>query len=67
MPDKRIKVVQDKRIKVSQDKRKSRTAKAEPAPEQIKTEPAKSSDDQVITWTKKDMSVGSRLKNWLGF
>ncbi|MGE0006871.1 MAG: hypothetical protein AB7S92_14910 [Parvibaculaceae bacterium] len=45
---------------------KSRTAKAGKTAEEVKTEPAKS-DDKVITMTKKDMSLGNRIVNWLGF
>lgn len=53
---------------IAETKAKTRTAKAEAEaePEQVKTEPAKA-DDKVITWTRKDMPLGSRVKNWLGF
>jgi hypothetical protein len=49
---------------------KAKPAKATPveakaAPDPAKTEPAK--DDKVVVWTKKDMGLGSRVKNWLGF
>jgi hypothetical protein len=53
---------------------KSKPAKATPeeaktaktATDPAKTEPAKD-DDKVVVWTKKDMGIGSRIKNWLGF
>jgi hypothetical protein len=50
-----------------QTKTKTKTAKPQQAPEEeIKTEPAKS-DNNVIVMTKKDMTVGNRIKSWLGF
>ncbi|MGE4251125.1 MAG: hypothetical protein AB7F09_17190 [Parvibaculaceae bacterium] len=53
--------------KLARNKRtKTQAAKAEAKPEQVKTEPAKA-DDKVVTWTKKDMSIGNRIVNWLGF
>lgn len=57
------------KTKLAQDKRaKAKTVKAEsaePRPEPAKTEPA--TDSNVIVMTKKDMSLGSRVKNWFGF
>jgi ribonuclease E len=53
--------------KVAQTKRtKPKAVKPEPTAQQIKTEPAKS-DNKVILMTKKDMTLGKRIKNWLGF
>jgi hypothetical protein len=68
----KVKLAKTKRTKakVAQDKpTKTKTVKAvpaEPKPEPAKTEPAKS-DGKVIIMTKKDMSLGSRVKNWFGF
>jgi|GEM_PF-6771221 len=70
----KVKLAKTKRTKavVAQDKptkTKTKAVKAEPAepkPEPAKTEPAKG-DDKVIVMTKKDMPLGSRIKNWFGF
>ena len=42
----------------------AKTAKREPKSEQV-TEPAKG-DDKIILMTRKNMPLGSRIKNWLG-
>jgi hypothetical protein len=56
------KLAQEKRTKA-----KTKTVKTQPTPEQqVKTEPAKA-DDKVIVMTKKDVPLGGRIKNWLGF
>ncbi len=70
----KVKLAKTKRTKavVAQDKptkTKIKAVKAEPAeprPEPAKTEPARG-DDKVIVMTKKDMPLGSRIKNWFGF
>lgn len=55
-----------KLAKVKRAKTKTvKTEPAEPKPEPAKTEPA--TDSNVIVMTKKDMSLGSRVKNWFGF
>ena len=44
---------------------KVQVAKVKPAKETPKTE-AEAGDDKVITWTRKDMTLGKRIGNWLG-
>lgn len=55
----------EKRAEVKRTK--ARTAKIKPVKNTPKVVGAKSDDDKVIVWTKKDMPLGSRIVNWLGF
>lgn len=65
----KVKVAKAKRTKsklARKKQAKTKTVKAQTAQQPVKTEPAKS-DDKVVVWTRKDMSLGSRIVNWLGF
>lgn len=66
----KVKVAKAKRTKSKLARKKlakTKTAKAQtPQQQPVKTEPAKS-DDKVVVWTRKDMSLGNRIVNWLGF
>ena len=64
----KVKLAKTKRTKSKLAKRKAttKTAKAQKPQQPVKTEPAKA-DEKVVVWTRKDMSLGSRVVNWLGF
>jgi outer membrane biosynthesis protein TonB len=65
----KVKLAKAKRTKsklARKKQAKTKTAKAQASQQPVKTEPAKA-DEKVIVWTKKDMPIGSRIKNWFGF
>jgi hypothetical protein len=54
-----------KKTKVAASKKaKTKTKTVEPATAKIESKPP---DEKTIVWTKKDMPIGSRIVNWLGF
>ena len=58
---------QVKKIKVARSKKtKENPTKVKPATETAKIESVPP-DEKTIVWTKKDMPLGSRIVNWLGF
>ena len=63
---KRVKKVKVTRAKTKKVKVATKPAKVETAEETPKIE-SKPPDEKTIVWTKKDMSLGSRVKTWLGF
>jgi hypothetical protein len=66
---KKIKVARSKTKKVKAATRPAKVktpAKVTAAEETPKIE-SKPPDEKTIVWTKKDMTLGSRVKNWLGF
>jgi hypothetical protein len=63
---KRVKKIKVTRAKTKKVKVATKPAKVETAEETPKIE-SKPPDEKTIVWTKKDMSLGSRVKTWLGF
>ena len=54
-----------KKTKIARSKKpKTKTDTVEPTTAKIESKPP---DEKTIVWTKKDMPLGSRIVNWLGF
>lgn len=62
---KRVKKIKVTRAKAKKVKVATKPANVETAEETPKIE-SKPPDEKTIVWTKKDMSLGSRVKTWLG-
>lgn len=52
-----------KKVRIAKSQKSKVKAVEQPAPATAEAKPA---DDKTIVWTKKDMSLGSRITNWLG-
>ncbi|WP_162914449.1 hypothetical protein [Taklimakanibacter lacteus] len=52
-----------KKARIAKSQKPKAKAVEQPAPATAEAKPA---DDKTIVWTKKDMSLGSRITNWLG-